>query len=137
MKLDVVIIAHAGLADAFVEAIEMVSGPQKNLYAVNFREGDDMIVTGNKLAALIQNNGADFTVILADLYGAIPTNSALLALSKCENVSIVTGVNLLSVIKALELNGKDFDTHTILELIEREGRNGVRIITHDELFRTD
>jgi len=137
MKLDVVVIAHAGLADAFVEAVEMIDGPHPNLHAVNFREGDDMIETGNKLAVLIQKNGADFTVVLSDLYGATSTNAALLAISKCDNAAVVTGVNLISIIQALEMDGTDLDEHAVLETIEKKGGAGVRIITRDELFRAD
>jgi mannose/fructose-specific phosphotransferase system component IIA len=137
MKLDVIIIAHAGLAEAFVEAAEMIAGPQPNLRAVNFREGDSMIQLGNKVADMIQNSDAECTVILTDLYGATPTNAALLAMSKCENATVVAGVNLISLLQALELSGEDLDSQAVLELIEKEGKSGVRIITLEDLYRTD
>jgi mannose/fructose-specific phosphotransferase system component IIA len=135
MRLNVVIIAHAGLAEALAEAAEMIAGPQPNLHALNFREGDDMLELGNKLAGMIQNNGADFTLMLTDLYGATPTNAALLAMSKCENSAVVTGANLISVIQALEMNGEDSDVSAVLELVRNESRNGVRIITLEDLYK--
>jgi mannose/fructose-specific phosphotransferase system component IIA len=115
----------------------MIAGPQPNLRAVNFREGDNMIQVANAVADMIQNSDSDNTVILTDLYGATPTNAALLAMSKCENASVVAGVNLISLLQALELNGEDFDPNAMLELVEKEGKSGVRIITLEDLYRTD
>ena len=134
MKLDVIIITHAGLAGAFVEAAEMIMGPQPNLRAIAFQEGDDMLETGNMLAAMIRDSGADFTLILTDLYGATPTNAALYSVSQCDNAAVVTGVNLISVIHALDLDGEDIDPQTLLHLIAQEGQKGIRVITREMIL---
>ena len=134
MKLDVIVITHAGLAGAFVDAVEMIMGPQPKLKAIAFQEGDDMVETGNMLAEMIRSSGADFTLILTDLYGATPTNAALFAVSQCENAAVVTGVNLISVIHALDQDGEDIDSQTLLRVVSQEGQKGIRAITRDMIL---
>ena len=134
MKLDVIIVTHAGLADAFVEAAEMIMGPQPRLRAVTFREGDDMLETGNLLAGMIRESKADFTLMLTDLYGATPTNAALFAVSQCENAGVVTGVNLMSVIQALDLDGENVDAGTAMRLVADESQKNMRVITREMIL---
>ena len=131
MTVDVIIVTHAGLADAFIGTVEMIIGPQSNLKAVAFREGDNMMETAALLTGMIQNNTADYTIVFTDLYGATPANAALVALSQCENAAVITGVNLVSVLQALELDGEDMEVNNILELVALEGKNGVQIITRE------
>ena len=131
MELGVIIVTHAGLADAFIGTVEMLSGPQSNLKAVGFQEGDNMMETANLLTSMVQNNPSDFTILFTDAYGATPTNAALLAISQCENAAVITGVNLVSVLQALELNGEDMGVEEVLNLVASEGKNGVRIITKE------
>ena len=37
-----IIATHAGLANGFLEAVEMIAGKQENLLAVSLREGDGL-----------------------------------------------------------------------------------------------
>lgn len=133
MKIDVIVVSHAGLAGAFAEAAEMIMGPQPNLKTVGFYQGGDLMETANRVADMVKGGEADFTVILTDLFGATPTNLALLAISQCENAAVVTGVNLISLIQALEMDGEDLNTEEVLQRIEAEGRDGIRILTRESI----
>ena len=136
MNLNVIVIATGDLADAFVRAAEMVVDPHPNLHALSCNEGGNMVETGNAMADMIQKSGAEFTIILSDAYGSTPTGAALLAISKCENAAVVTGVNLVSIIQALELGKISENAHMLLESIERDGREGIRTITRDDVWDT-
>lgn len=131
MKLDTIIFTHAGLADGFAQAARMIMGPLPQLSAVGFYEGDDMLAASDELTARIQNSRADAVVILSDLFGATPTNAALLAISRCENAAVLTGVNLIMVLQAAELDGEPTDLDTALKTISEAGGGGIRILTKD------
>ena len=134
MKIDTIIITHAGLAEAFAEAAEMIMGPLPNLKAVAFREGDDMLRTGDQLADMLRKSEADFCIILTDLYGATPSNAASYAVSQCENAAVITGANLMAVIQAAELDGEDIGIEAALELISAEAGNNMRVITREMIL---
>ena len=44
-----IIATHAGLANGFLEAVEMIAGKQENLLAVSLREGDGLEILIERL----------------------------------------------------------------------------------------
>ena len=73
-----IIATHAGLANGFLEAVEMIAGKQENLLAVQ------------KAAAAIEE---EELVIFTDLFGATPFHAASV-LSAQTGCHVVCGVNL-------------------------------------------
>ncbi|MFQ7536772.1 MAG: PTS sugar transporter subunit IIA [Clostridium sp.] len=47
-----IIATHAGLANGFLEAVEMIAGKQENLLAVSLREGDGLEILIERLQKL-------------------------------------------------------------------------------------
>ena len=133
MELDVIVVTHGGLAVAFREAVQLIMGPQPQLTTIGFFEGDDPAKIANRISAQIHKSSADFHIIFSDLFGATPSNIALMAVSQCENAAVVTGINLISLIEALSLNGEVIDCQSALKRIEKEGRQGVRVLTKELL----
>ena len=131
VKINVYVITHAGLADAFAEATQMIMGPQPQLRTIGFYAGDDLMETADRLVAMIQNNPADFHVVFTDLFGATPSHIGLLAISQCENAAVITGVNLIAVMEALGMDGEDVDRQPALQRIEGACKQGVRALTKD------
>lgn len=131
MQINVYVVTHAGLADAFAEAAQMIMGPQPQLRTIGFYAGDDMMQTTDRLVAMIQKNPAGIHVVFTDLFGASPSHIGLLAISQCENAAVVTGVNLIAVIETLGMNGEDVDAQTALQNIENACKQGVRVLTRD------
>ena len=136
MNLDVIIVATCNLAQSFVDATQMIVGPRPNLHAVRCDESGDMIKTGNLMAEMIQGSRADFTIIFTDSYGSTPTGAALLSIAKCNNAAVITGVNLISIIQALELSEESANSRALMKSIERDSRSGIRIITGEDVLDT-
>ncbi len=84
-----IIATHAGLANGFLEAVEMIAGKQENLLAVSLREGDGLERLQKAAAAM---EGEEL-VIFTDLFGATPFHAASV-LSAQTGCHVVCGVNL-------------------------------------------
>jgi PTS system mannose-specific IIA component len=104
----IIIVAHGGLAQAFVETAEMIVGPTDGFKACSFAQGSDVDSLRKMLKNSIKEvNKGEGVIILTDMFGGTPSN---ISLSFLENgkVEVVTGVNLPMVITALtKRKGKD------------------------------
>lgn len=92
-----IIATHAGLANGFLEAVEMIAGKQENLLAVSLREGDGLEILIERLQKAAAAMEGEELVIFTDLFGATPFHAAsvLSAQTGCHVVwcqfSTVTG----------------------------------------------
>jgi mannose/fructose-specific phosphotransferase system component IIA len=79
----------------------MIIGEQDGIYALGL-QSDGVDVFSAKLEKLFGKiNTADGVLVLADLYGGTPCNTAILKiLSKYDNTEMITGTNLSMVIEA-------------------------------------
>ena len=104
----IIVVAHGGLAQAFVETAEMIVGPTDGFKACSFAQGSDVDSLRRMLKNSIKEvNKGEGVIILTDMFGGTPSN---ISLSFLENgkVEVVTGVNLPMVITALtKRKGKD------------------------------
>jgi len=104
----IIVVAHGGLAQAFVETAEMIVGPTDGFKACSFAQGSDVDSLRKMLKNSIKEvNKGEGVIILTDMFGGTPSN---ISLSFLENgkVEVVTGVNLPMVITALtKRKGKD------------------------------
>jgi mannose PTS system EIIA component len=97
----IIVVAHGGLAQAFVETAEMIVGPTDGFKACSFAQGSDVDSLRRMLKNSIKEvNKGEGVIILTDMFGGTPSN---ISLSFLENgkVEVVTGVNLPMVITAL------------------------------------
>ena len=97
--IGMVLVTHGRLAEALVEALEHVVGPQTALVSVCIGPDDDMeqrrqdILDG--VASVDDGAGV---VLLTDMFGGTPSNLAISVLDKA-NVEVIAGVNLPLLIK--------------------------------------
>mgnify|MGYP000964360433 CR=1 FL=1 len=101
MPLAIIITGHGHFADGMKSALELISGPQKDLYAVNFAEGDTPEALSEKLAKTVKlydNNGV---VIFCDIIGGAPFRQAALLASSRENLDVVYGTTLHMLVEAV------------------------------------
>ena len=124
MPLAIIITGHGHFADGMKSALELISGPQKDLYAVNFAEGDTPEALSEKLAKIVKlydNNGV---VIFSDIIGGAPFRQAALLASSRENIDVVYGTTLHMLVEAtLEKDDYDAARALVAQLLEnaREG----------------
>lgn len=97
--LGVVIVAHGGLAQEYLAAVEHVVGTQDGIVAVSIFADDDRGEKEREIcnAADAVDQG-DGVVLVTDLYGGSPSNLSLMA-CRPNNRRIVYGANLPMLIK--------------------------------------
>jgi PTS system mannose-specific IIA component len=104
----IIVVAHGGLAQAFVDTSEMIVGPMDGFKACSFAQDSDVDSLRKMLKNSIKEvNKGEGVIILTDMFGGTPSN---ISLSFLENgkVEVITGVNLPMVITALtKRKGKD------------------------------
>ncbi len=121
-----VIAAHDELACALQDAVKLIAGEQqaKRVHPFCMTMGKEVQTFLCEVQAfLADKEEADEFLILCDLYGASPCNSALMGF-RYTNYRIVTGVNLGMVLEALF----SLDAGTLDELgdqLVEKGKEGI------------
>ena len=97
--IGIVIVAHGGLAQEYLAAIEHVVGSQRGVRAIAIRTDHDRAEKEREIctAADEVDQGAG-VVVVTDLFGGSPSNLSLLA-CRPENRRILYGANLPMLIK--------------------------------------
>ena len=93
--------SHGGMAEGMLESVEMLIGKQENLTAITF-DGDMGV---DELEECFQKVVVDVSeknqyLILCDLKGGTPFNTASRFSFKNENIAVMYGMNLPLVITA-------------------------------------
>lgn len=120
--IGVIVATHGGMASGINDAIEMICGPQEKFEIVSLKRGQDAESFGEEISNSIEKlNDGDGVVILVDLLGATPMNQSALNLFKCDNIEVLTGVNLPMVITST-MERECFDN--IKDLVKKIKNNG-------------
>ena len=97
--IGIVIVAHGGLAQEYLAAIEHVVGPQSGIRAISIAADHDRIQKQREICEAAdevdQGNGV---VVVTDMFGGSPSNLSLMACQP-ENRRILYGANLPMLIK--------------------------------------
>ncbi|QJF50153.1 MULTISPECIES: PTS sugar transporter subunit IIA [Roseobacter] len=97
--IGIVIVAHGGLAQEYLAAIEHVVGRQSGMRAIGILADHDRALKEREICvAADEVDQGDGVVVVTDLYGGSPSNLSLLA-CKPGNRRILYGANLPMLIK--------------------------------------
>ena len=94
----IVVVAHGGLADAFVSAATLICGVLHDLHAVGLRPDDSPESFAERLEPLV--SGDEPVLILTDLVGGTPHNVALTLARRMPAATVISGVNLAVLVEA-------------------------------------
>jgi PTS system mannose-specific IIA component len=98
-----VIITHGQLAKGFIEALEHVVGPRKNIRAICIYPKDDIDKhRENILETAKEVDSGEGVIFLTDLFGGTPSNLAISALGM-ESIEVIAGINLPMLIQLARL----------------------------------
>lgn len=97
--IGIVIVAHGGLAQEYVKAIEHVIGEQPGLRGIAIESDCDRSGKQTEICAIADEvDTGDGVVIVTDMFGGSPSNLSLKACQP-ENRRILYGANLPMLIK--------------------------------------
>ncbi|MBM7070123.1 PTS sugar transporter subunit IIA [Actibacterium sp. 188UL27-1] len=97
--IGIVIVAHGGLAQEYLSAVEHVVGAQEGIKAIAIAPDHDRAKKQNEIcAAADEVDAGDGVVVVTDMFGGSPSNLSLRACSP-QDRKIVYGANLPLLIK--------------------------------------
>ncbi|MGA9251586.1 MAG: PTS fructose transporter subunit IIA [Roseobacter sp.] len=97
--IGIVIVAHGGLAQEYLAAIEHVVGKQPGIRAISIQADHDRAAKEREICdAADAVDAGDGVIVVTDLYGGSPSNLSLLACRPSDR-RIVYGANLPMLIK--------------------------------------
>lgn len=104
--IGIVIVAHGGLAQEYLSAVEHVVGHQPGMAAVSIDADHNRDAKQNEICRLADDvDTGDGVVIVTDMFGGSPSNLSLRACQP-ENRRIVYGANLPVLIKLAKSRDK-------------------------------
>ena len=106
--IGIVIVAHGGLAQEYLAALEHVMGKQVGITAVSIKNDDDRAAKQDEICSAADkvDRGAG-VVIVTDIFGGSPSNLAMLA-CRPDDRRIVYGANLPMLLKLAKSRGLGF-----------------------------
>ena len=122
----IVIGAHGNLAEAFLETVRMIAGTEQTscIHAIGMKENMDPQAFIKKAEELIDEDRDGEYLLLADLFGASPCNSLLMAFQHCR-YRLVTGLNLGMVLEVL-FRFDDMSLEEAAEHMVEIGKGGIQ-----------
>lgn len=96
--LRIVLVSHGNLAQAMLENVEMLMGPQENLAAYGLSRSEKMEDFMDILREEILCHGADNVLFFSDLMNGTPYNALVMLTRDFPNLYHITGMNLATVI---------------------------------------
>jgi len=122
----ILIISHGDFAAGLLSAAEMIMGKQGQVLAAGLQPEaspeEFLEVIQSQVAQLDSGDGV---LVLADLFGGSPANSAAYLVHDKLNVEVVTGVSLPMLLEALTLRAGQ-DLPTLAETCINAAPQGVR-----------
>ena len=105
----IVIVAHGGLAQEYLSAMEHVVGVNPRVRAISIFPDDNSNDNEKKIIEALSDVEAGFgTVVVTDMHGSTPANLALKA-SKGLNSRVVFGANLPLLLKLVKVRNLPLD----------------------------
>lgn len=123
--IGLVIVTHGQLAKAFVEALEHVVGPCKNVRAICIYPQDNVDLHRESILKTVEEvDKGQGVILLTDLFGGTPSNLAISALG-LKPIEVIAGINLPMLVQLARLK-----EGTSLKEAVRQGQEAGRKYIH-------
>ena len=104
--IGIVIVAHGGLAQEYLAAVEHVVGKQKGIRAISIAPDHDRSLKQDEICAAADDvDQGDGVVVVTDMFGGSPSNLSLRACNP-DDRTILYGANLPMLIKLAKSRNK-------------------------------
>lgn len=130
--IKIIVTGHGRFASGFESSIKMLAGSNSDVYYVDFLEDDSDVLLMDKISSVIdENKDADY-LIICDMAGGTPFNVSARIASEKENIEVVAGANLSSIMEILftkedysidELAGKIVEISKEATLVFEQGNH--------------
>ena len=122
----IILASHGDLAGGMLNSVHLLAGPQKDISILMLKPGNSLEVFAKKLSSKIQEKLQDYdhVLVLTDLFGGSPSNSAIIAMKNL-SFQCITGINLPMTLEAVLDRNQNIKFDEYIQKIKNAGRNGV------------
>lgn len=104
--IGLVLVTHGRLALEFIDALELIVGPQSNIAAVCIGPDDDMEARRKEIIKSVKKvDEGQGVVLLTDMFGGTPSNLSISVMEQ-GHIEVIAGLNLPLLIKLASLRDK-------------------------------
>ncbi|MGA1867036.1 MAG: PTS sugar transporter subunit IIA [bacterium] len=122
--IGIIIVAHGNLAQAFLQTMEMIIGPQEGFEIISIDSIDKFEQARQDLEQAIRRvDSGSGVIILTDMFGGTPSNLSLSFLKE-KKIEVVTGINLPMLLKLPSLR-ESHELEDLKTIICRYGREKI------------
>ena len=100
MKSIIIVSGHGNYATGIKSAFELLAGPNENFSFIDFTTSDSEETLGLKFSREINKNMNAPILFFCDIIGGTPFKTAALIANDKDNMEVVAGCNLVSLIEA-------------------------------------
>lgn len=100
MKSIIIVSGHGNYATGIKSAFELLAGPNENFSFIDFTSEDSEVTLGQKFSEEINKNTNAPILFFCDIVGGTPFKTAALIANDKNNMEVVAGGNLVSLIEA-------------------------------------
>lgn len=123
------LVSHAYMAKGVKSSVELILGPQENLFAMTAYV-DDEAPFEKEIKNFLEENKNDKLVIISDLLGGSVNNELMKLVADKENVILITGMNLILAMSVL-LASEDTIDDEIDQIIENSKEGILKCLASD------
>lgn len=114
--IGIVIVAHGGLAQEYLAAVEHMLGKQDNMQVVAIHADHDRAAKQTEICVAADKvDAGDGVVVVTDMFGGSPSNLSMLACRAADR-KILYGANLPMLVKLAKSRNKPIDSAVSLSL---------------------
>lgn len=118
--IHIIVISHGNFCEALLNSMQMISGEQQYIEAVPLLPEDSPETYRERLQKILEkHNGKDGILILSDIIGGTPFNSAVY-LAQSFKIGLVTGMNMPMLLNLVLNRTEETTLEELLEMAVQE-----------------
>lgn len=121
----IIVTGHGHFASGLTSSIDLIAGPQKNYFAIDF---DQEVVQLEEALNNAYNElckTCEGIIVFADLVGGAPFKTAVMVSQNYENIEVIGGTNLPMLCEIVLARGMGMDLESLASVAINIGKDGI------------
>lgn len=123
--IQIVLASHGDFCMGLKQTTEMIAGKCNYLDTISFRPGESPENFQVKFDKVLKDTAAIPTLVLVDLKGGTPFNTAMF-LKQSHNLEVITGVNLSMVLSLVTSRNEESSIDDLIKVALNENNWGIQ-----------
>lgn len=124
--VNIVLLSHGPFCEGLLKSLEMITGPQKNLQALQLHEGESPDDYRSQVDQLLSSLNGE-TMVFIDLKGGTPYNTAAFLKQKYE-FNLISGMNMPILISVVTSRTETATLQDLTQVALNPQNTGVELI---------